>query len=452
MPTQIVILGGGIGGVYTALHLERTLARIPDAAITLVSRNNFFLMSPFLFEAGSGVLEPRHAVNPIRSLLKRTRFVEAQVDAIDLDRRCVHTRLVMQEPLEIPYDQLVLALGGVTNKKIIKGSETALTFKTLGDAILLRNRTIQLFERADVEPHSDHKRAQLTFVVIGGGFVGLELMGEFTEFTKRLTRYYKNVSPQDLHFVLIEAAGRIAPEFDEKLADYAAEVLRRRGVSIRTNTKVGSIEEGRVTLPDGEVIDAETIILSTGVVPSPVVANLPIEKTPRGAVIVEPTMRSKSRPEVWAMGDCASIPSPSGKPYPNLAQHALREAKVLAQNIAATLRNQPIKPFIYETVGNLAALGHYNGVGKIYGIRLRGFVAWWVWRSYYLFRMPQWRRRIRIMADWTVSLLFGTDIVQLDLIPEERLPLEVMRLRVMHPPAPSAAPTPAPTPAPVTTS
>jgi len=200
----------------------------------------------------------------------------------------------------------------------------------------------------------------------------------------------------------------------------------------------------------------DAIILSTGVVPSPVVANLPIEKTPRGAVIVEPTMRSKSRPEVWAMGDCASIPSPSGKPYPNLAQHALREAKVLAQNIAATLRNQPIKPFIYETVGNLAALGHYNGVGKIYGIRLRGFVAWWVWRSYYLFRMPQWRRRIRIMADWTVSLLFGTDIVQLDLIPEERLPLEVMRLRAMHPPAPSApqipTPTPTPTPARVTTS
>jgi NADH:ubiquinone reductase (H+-translocating) len=246
-------------------------------------------------------------------------------------------------------------------------------------------------------------------------------MGELSVFTKRLARVYRNIRPDEIKYELIEAAGRIAPEFDEKLAEYATDVLRRRGVSVRTNTKIESIEDGRVTLPGGEVIASETVILSTGVTPAPVVAALPLEKTPRGAIIVEPTMQVKSRPELWAMGDCAMIPSPSGKPYPNLAQHALREAKVLAANIASQLRGGKLKPFVYETVGNLAALGHYDGVGKIYGIRLRGFIAWWVWRSYYLFRMPQWRRRVRVMIDWTVALLFGTDIVQLDLVPEDRL-------------------------------
>ena len=421
MGQRIVILGGGIGGVYTALHLERELKRRRDVEIILISRSNYFLMTPFLFEAGSGVLEPRHAVNPIRSLLKRTRFIEAEIDSIDLERKVVQTRLVMEEPLAVEYDQLVLALGGVTNTKIIRGFEHGLTFKTLGDAITLRNRTIQLFERADVEPHGDRKRAQLTFVVIGGGFVGMELMGELTVFTRRLCRVYKNIRPEDVRYELIEAAGRIAPEFDEKLADYATDVLRSRGVSVRVNTKVDSIEDGRVNLPGGEVIPAETIVISTGVAPPPLLRDLPVEKSPRGAVMVEPTMQCKSRPEVWALGDCAFIPSPSGKPYPALAQHALREARVLARNIAASLCGGKLEPFVYETVGNLAALGHYDGVGKVYGIRLRGFIAWWVWRSYYLFRMPQWRRRVRVMVDWTVSLLFGTDIVQLDLVPEDRL-------------------------------
>ena len=420
MATRIVIAGGGIGGVYTALHLERALRGTRDVEVFLVSRHNYFLMTPLLFEAGSGVLEPRHAVNPIRQLLKRTQFIEAEIDSIDIVARVIHTRLVMRERLEIRYDQLVLAMGGVSNTRIIKGCEHALTFKTLGDAITLRNRTIQLFEQADVEQNAGSKRAQLSFVVIGGGFVGLELMGELSVFTKHLAKVYPHIEPEEIHYELIEAAGRIAPEFDEELAEFAANVLRKRGVNIRVNTKIEAIEPGRVTLPGGEVITTETVILSTGVIPAPVVAELPLEKTKRGAVIVEPTMQVKSHPELWAMGDCASIPSPSGKPYPNLAQHALREAKVLAQNIASNIRGRPLQPFVYETVGNLAALGHYNGVGKIYGIRLRGFVAWWVWRTYYLMRMPQWRRRVRVMVDWTVTLLFGGDIVQLDLTPEDR--------------------------------
>jgi NADH dehydrogenase len=418
MGQRIVILGGGFAGVYTARHLEKHLRHRRDVEITLVSRNNYFLITPLLFEAGSGVLEPRHSVNPIRTLLDRTKFIQAEVDGIDLNQRIVHTRLVMREPLEIPYDQLVVALGGVTNTRIIKGAQHALTFKTLADAIALRNRTIQLFEQADVEPHPEHKRALLTFVIIGGGFVGVELTAELQAFTKRLAKAYPNIQPSDIRIELIEAASRIAPEFDEKLVDYTADLLQRRGINIRVNTKVDAVEQGRVKLPSGEVIAAETVVVATGVVPAPVLKDLDVEKDRRGAIVVNATMRSATRPELWALGDCASIPSPSGKPYPALAQHALREAKVLAANIAAALEGKQLKPFIYETVGNLAALGHYSGVGKVYGIRIKGFIAWWVWRSYYLMQMPQWRRRIRVMVDWTVAMLFGSDIVQLDLAPE----------------------------------
>ncbi len=418
MATRIVILGGGFAGVYTARHLEKLTKHQPDVQITLVSRNNYFLITPLLFEAGSGVLEPRHSVNPIRSLLGRTKFIEAEVQRIDLEKRVVHSKLVMREPLEIPYDQLVLAVGGVTNTRIIKGAEHALTFKTLADAITLRNKIIQLFEQADVETDPQRKKALLTFVIIGGGFVGVELTGELEAFTERLAAIYPNINKPEIRIELIEAAGRIAPEFDEKLVDYASALLTRRGVNIRVNAKVDAVEPGHVKLPTGEVIPAETVVIATGVVPAPVVRELDVEKDRRGAIVVAATMRSETRPELWALGDCASIPSPSGKPYPALAQHALREAKVLAANIAASLNGDELKPFVYETVGNLAALGHYRGVGKIYGIRIKGFIAWWVWRSYYLMQMPQWRRRIRVMVDWTVAILFGSDIVQLDLTPE----------------------------------
>jgi NADH dehydrogenase len=221
-----------------------------------------------------------------------------------------------------------------------------------------------------------------------------------------------------LRFHLIEAASRVLPELDDDLADYAAETLGRRGVKVRVNTKVASVAADRINLPDGETIASETIVLATGVVPSPIVAELPVEKGRNGRVKVEPTMRVKQRPEVWALGDCASIPDPTGKPYPTLAQHALREAKTLAHNLAAALNDQPPQPFIYRSKGTLAALGHYRGVGRVGKVKIRGFVAWWVWRSYYLFQMPQWQRRFRIMIDWTVGLLFKHDIVQLDLTRE----------------------------------
>ena len=438
IPTRIVILGAGFGGVYTALHLQRIFRKNPSVYITLVDKDNYFLMTPLLFEAGSGVLDPRHAVTPIRTLLDKAQFVEADVEKIDLDAKVVHARHTpASKTYALQYDHLVLAMGGVTNTKLIPGSEHALTFKTLADAIFLRNHIIDLFEQADVEGDPARKKRLLRFVIIGAGLVGTELVGELTEFTKNLTRTYKQIDPSELEFHLLEAGPKIMPEMEPELAEYVRGVFEKRGVKISVNTAAKQIEPGKVHLPaeaggkggaagngsaagnDGaeRVLESHTILLVAGVTPNPTIAGLPLEKDKKSRIMVEGSMRSKERPEIWAIGDCAHIPDPEGKPYPSLAQHALREARVLARNIETAIRrpDAPLEPFVYKTLGMLASLGHYKGVGRVFKIRIRGFVAWWVWRTYYLMQMPRWNRRFRIMLDWTVALLFRNDVAKLDL-------------------------------------
>jgi NADH dehydrogenase len=422
LPAQpnVVILGAGFGGVYTARKLERLWRGDPHLNITLVSRDNFFLMTPLLFEAGSGVLDPRHAVTPVRRMLDRTRFVEAEVERVDFERKVVVARHAPDtEPIEIAYDQLVLGLGGVTNTQIIPGSEHAKTFKTLADAIYFRNYVIDQFEHADAEGN-EIPPGMLTFVVIGAGLVGVELMGELTSFVKNITRHYPRARRQPAEFHLIEAGPRILPEMDQELADYAKGVLEKRGVKIHLSSPVKEIQPDRVVLPDGTAITTETIVLAAGVAPNPLLAGFSLEKDRKGRIATDATMRSKSDPDVWAIGDCASIPDPAGKPYPQLAQHALREAKVLARNITSVLRGgQTLEPFLYQTLGTLAALGHYTGVGKVMWARVRGFIAWWVWRTYYLNQMPRFERKLRIVLDWTVALFFPYDIVKLDVFGEQ---------------------------------
>jgi NADH dehydrogenase len=424
MTSRIVILGGGFGGVYTARHLERLFKRRADVEIVLVSRDNFLVMTPLLFEVCSGALDFRHCSFPIRAFLRTTRFVEAAVQGIDLDRRVVHL-IAGEETGELAYDQLVLALGGMTNQRMIPGSEHAFTFKNLADAFLLRNHIIERFERADVERDLARKRRRLTFVIIGGGLVGVELFGELTAFADGIAPLYKHVNRDEVRFVLLEGGDRLMPEIDPKLAAYGTGALqKRRGADIRTGTRVQSVEPGKVHL-SGETIEAETIVLAAGIVPNPVVAGLPVEKDRHGHVVVEPTMRCPSRPEVWALGDCASIPSPEGKPYPYLAQHALREAKVLARNVFGVLDGRPPQPFVYDTLGMMGSLGHNRAFGQLLKVRVRGVLAWFVRRTYYLLQMPGWVRRLRIMIDWTFALLFRPDIVKISLDSEE-----VERLRL----------------------
>jgi NADH dehydrogenase len=411
---RIVIVGGGFGGVTTSRQLEQLCKHRPDVEIVLVSRDNFVLMTPLLFEVCSGALDVRHCSMPIRAFLRTTRFVEATVQNIDLEHRVVHLN-EGSETGELAYDQLVLALGGMTNRKMIPGSEHAFTFKTLADAFLLRNHIIERFERADVEPDPARKRGQLTFVIIGGGLVGVELFGELTAFADGIAALYTHVNRDEVRFILLEGGDHLMPEVDPKLAAYGTGILReRRGADIRTGTRVQAIEPGKVHV-GGETIEAETIILAAGIVPNPVVAELPVGKDRHGRIVVEGTMRCPSRPEVWALGDCAAVPAPDGRPYPSLAQHALREARVLAHNIAEVLDGRSPQPFVYTTLGVMGSLGHAKAFGQLLGMRVRGFPAWFVRRTYYLLQMPGWRRRLRIMIDWSFALLFRPDIVKISL-------------------------------------
>jgi NADH:ubiquinone reductase (H+-translocating) len=412
--TRVVILGGGFGGTYTARHLERLCRHRPDVEIVLVSRDNFLLMTPLLFEVCSGALDLRHCAFPIRAFLRTTRFVEATVQSIDLDRRVVRVAGAGENE-ELAYDHLVLALGAMTNRIMIPGSEHAFTFKTLADALLLRNYVVERFERADVETDPTRKRRQLTFAIIGGGLVGVELFGELTAFADGITPLYKHVNRDEVRFVLLQASDRLMPEINPRLAEYGTRVLGgRRGAEIRTHVAVPAIEPGKVHLPN-ETIEADTIILAAGIVPNSVVAGLPVEKDRRGHIVVDGTMRCRSHPEVWALGDCASIPAPDGKPYPNLAQHALREAKLLARNICGVLEGKPPQLFVYDTLGMMGSLGHGKAFGQLLKLRVHGVVAWFVRRTYYLFQMPGWWRRLRIMIDWSFALLFRPDVVKISL-------------------------------------
>jgi NADH:ubiquinone reductase (H+-translocating) len=430
---HILILGGGFGGLYTAKNLQRKLRNDDKVEVTLVSRDNFFVMTPLLFEASSGILDPRHAVASIRTYLRKVNFLQAEIERIDLDARKIIVRVDgSAEAHDLAYDQLVIALGGTTNTRLVPGAADVLTFKTMGDAIFVRNHCIQRFERADVETDPARKRAELTFIVIGAGFVGVELAGELSEFLPNISRAYHNVSASEIRLVLIEAGPRVAPEFDEKMATYIVNQLTQSGVEIRVSTPVERIEHDRVILKGGESIMAETITGAMGVTPSPLVQALPVEKSRKGAIVTDAELRVKDHRGVWAIGDCASIPSPDGHPYPPLAQHALREAKVLAHNITTTLRGGTnVRPFIYETKGLLASLGHHRGVGRIGKLRVYGFIGWWLRRSYYLFQMPQISRRVRIVIDWTVQLFFHNDVVQLDLQREK----DALRMTATAPPA-----------------
>ena len=280
---------------------------------------------------------------------------------------------------------------------------------------MLRNYVIERFERADVETDPQRKAQLLTFVIIGGGLVGVELLGELTAFVDGIVPLYKHVNRNEVRLVLLQGADRIMPEIDPTLAEYGAQVLAaRRGVEVRTNIRVQAIGPHKVHMAN-ETIAADTIVLAAGVVPSPVVAGLSVEKDRSGRMLVEPTMRCASHAEVWALGDCASIPGPDGKPYPALAQHAMREAKVLAENIHRVLNEQSPQPFIHETLGMMGSLGHNMGFGQFLKIRMRGFAAWFARRTYYLLQMPGWSRRLRMMIDWTFGLLFRPDIVKVGL-------------------------------------
>jgi NADH dehydrogenase len=411
---RIVVLGGGFGGVTTARYLERLLRGRREMDITVVSRENFFVLTPLLFEACSGRLELRHCAQPIRAALRRARFVEATVEGVDVQRQIVRAVASDSSTYELPYDHLVVALGASTNEQLIAGSSNAFTFKTMADALVLRNHVIEQFERADAAPDSTTRRSCLTIVVIGGGLVGVELLGELTAFAEDVLRLYPRISRDELRFHLFEAGPRILPEIDERLAAVARAVLHQRGTDVHVATAVSSIEAKRVHLAN-EIINTGTVVLAAGTVPSAIASAIPVVHDQRGRIAVDGTMRSRSHPQVWALGDCAAIPGPDGRPYPALAQHTVREARQLARNIQHVIEGRAPARFVFRPLGTMASLGHTRAVALVFGVRLTGFPAWWIRRTYYLFQMPRWDRRLRIVLDWTVALFFRPDITKVEL-------------------------------------
>jgi NADH dehydrogenase len=409
----VVIVGGGFGGLYTALELEKLLKRRDDVTVTLLSAENFFLFTPMLPEAGASSIGTRHIVSPFRKLLRRARSAEVLVERIDLVTRVVFGRHSLTGAVrEFPYDRLVLTLGGVTNYFNVPGAEEhSLPFKTLGDAIYVRNHTIDKLEEAAVEPE---RAAELvTFAVVGGGLTGVEVSGALNDFVREAAEFYPEIDPHQIRIMLIEALPRLMLEMDEELAKFAETVLGERGVEVRTNTSVVRAERSSFELSTGEHIATATLIWAAGVSPNPLIASLGVP-TERGRIRVDEFLAVEGLENVWALGDCAHIPNPqTGKPHPPTAQHAVREGKCAARNVAASLGIGLKRRFAYRTMGQLAIVGERTGVADVMGLRFQGFFAWFLWRTYYLMRIPQLEKRVRVMMDWTLDLFFKRDLVQL---------------------------------------
>ena len=419
--SHIVIVGGGFAGLYTALELEKRLQRERDVTVTLLNRENFFLFTPMLPEAGASSIGTRHIVSPLRKLLRRTRFAEVEVAGIDFDAQVVSARHSLTGAWrEFHYDHLVLTLGGVTNYFGIPGAaDFALSFKTLGDAIYVRNHTINMLEEAAVEP--ERAAELLTFAVVGGGLTGVEVVGQINDFVREAADYYPEIDRRQIRVLLVEAGPRLMAEMNEKLAAFAERVLVKRGVEVRTNTAVVSVDQDGFALSTGERIPTRTIIWGAGVMPNPLIAGFDLPKE-RGRIRVNEYLEVEGRPNVWALGDCAYILNPkTGQPHPPTAQHAVREGKRAARNIAAVFGRARRQPFDYDTMGQMAIVGERTGVADLMGLRFSGYFAWFLWRTYYLMRIPQLEKRLRVVLDWTLDLFFKRDLVQLAVSRERQL-------------------------------
>jgi NADH dehydrogenase len=412
--TQIIILGGGFGGMYTALELEKILARNADIEVTLVNRENFFLFTPMLHEVAASDLDLSHIVNPVRKLLRRVTFFDGDVVSIDPTKKEVmvsHGTEAHVHTLE--YDHLVLGLGSITNFNNLPGLERkALTMKSLGDAIYLRNRLIENLETADFECNAELREPLLTFVVAGGGFAGVETVAAVNDFVREALKFYPNLKEEMLRVVLVHSGSVVLPELGEKLGAYAQKVLAKRGVEILTKVRMKSYVNGVVELNDGTTMKSSTVVWTAGTAPNPILSDLPFKKE-KGRVVANEFMEVPDWEGVWAVGDCAVIPDvKTGKPFPPTAQHAIREGRTLARNIIAAIRGEKKKPFVFSTIGLLASIGRRTGVAQILGYNFSGFIAWWLWRTIYLSKLPRFEKKFRVALDWTLDILFAKDIVQ----------------------------------------
>jgi NADH dehydrogenase len=408
-----VILGGGFGGVSAAQRLEQLTAKDERFEVTLISQSNYLLFTPMLAEVASSALQAQHISTPVRAACPHTNFLRAGVTEIDVASKVVTISPGADRSLEkIDFDHLVLALGSVPAYYGLSGMRRhSFSLKSLEDASRLRNHVLAVLERADVEADLEEKERLLTFVVVGGGFAGAETIAELFDLAHSILHYYPRVDSDDLRFVLVHSSQRILPELGPKLGGYSMRELRQRGIEIQLEARAIEANRESLILAGGGQIQTRTIVWTAGNQANPLLGSISAPRDPGGAVITDRNLRIKGFDNLWAVGDCASIPDEQGQPYPPTAQHALREGKLAAENIVAVERGGALQAFKYRTVGLLVALGHRTGAAEIMGQRFSGLLAWLLWRGLYLSKLPGLEKKIRVSLDWLLDLFFSRDIV-----------------------------------------
>jgi len=400
---RIVILGGGFGGVYTALALEHALGARDDFEIVLVNNENYFVFQPMLPEVISGTIGLTDVVSPLRRLLPRTDVHVRDVESVDLEKRSVTTSPGFQPHAHvIPFDHLVIALGTVTDFRGLPGlPEHAMPFKNLGDALALRNHVIRALEEASIERHDMELRRQLlTFVVAGGGFSGVEVAAELNDFVRGVARSYMHIDPSEIRVILLHALDRILPEMDESLALFAQKILRRRGVELRLGTRLASATGNAALLAGGEAIPTRTLVSTVPASPHPLIEALALAKAENGRLLANRQLQAEGRSNVWIVGDCGRIATPDGMVAPPTAQHATRQAAVVAHNILAAIRGGSPRVFDFKGLGKMGSLGHRSAVAEIFGLKISGFFAWLFWIFLHIFWLIGFRNRFVVMTEW----------------------------------------------------
>jgi NADH:ubiquinone reductase (H+-translocating) len=426
--TRILIVGGGYVGMYTALGLQRSLSR-GAADITLVDPQSNMTYQPFLPEAAAGSVEPRHVVVPLRKVLRKCTVLTGAVTKISHATKTVTVQPANGHPYQREYDLLVVCPGSISRILPIPGlAEHGIGFKTIGEAIYLRNHVLSRLDFAASTTDAARRRRALSFVFVGGGYAGVEAMAELEDMARYALRYVPSIEPDEMRWVLVEAASRIMPEVSVRLSAYTVDRLTERHIDVRLNTRLESAIGGHIVLSDGEEFDADTLVWTAGVKANPMLEGTDLPRDDKGRLACAANLTVKGVSGVFAAGDCAAVPDLS-KDDPNAvcspsAQHAVRQAKVLARNVAAAVRNDTLRDYRHAYAGSVASLGLYRGVAEIYGIKLRGPIAWFMHRTYHVSRMPTLNRKVRVVADWTAALLFRREVVSLGQLQSPRYEFE----------------------------
>jgi len=427
-PVRVLIVGGGYVGMYTALRLQRKL-KASRAEITIVDPQPNMTYQPFLPEAAAGSVEPRHVVVPLRRLLRKCQVITAAVSGVEHARKVATIQPSEGEAYEVGYDLLVMCPGSISRLLPVPGlAEQGIGFKTIGEAIYLRNHVLARLDLATSTTDPDRRRSALTFVFVGGGYAGVEAIAELQDMARYATRYYDGIEPDDMRWVLVEAATRIMPEVSLGLSLYTVERLAEHKIDVRLDTRLNSVVDGHVMLSDGDEFDAQTVVWTAGVKAHPVLAATDLPRDEKGRLPCNANLTVRGLEGVFSAGDCAAVPDLTSKDPDALtgpsAQHAVRQAKVLARNVIAYLNRSALKDYEHKYAGSVASLGLYRGVAEVYGIKLRGVVAWFMHRTYHVSRMPTLNRKIRVLADWTAALFFRREVVSLGQLQQPRTEFE----------------------------